>query len=99
MKRIIIAILLVAGSFGFLHAQDKQTKTTVKRSAAMTKTATVKAKDSMVVKKSGLKKDGTPDMRLKKNKEVAKTATAGPLKKNGTADMRYKDNKARAKTK
>ncbi|NTU58371.1 MAG: hypothetical protein HGB00_05560 [Chlorobiaceae bacterium] len=38
-----------------------------------------------------LKKDGTPDMRYKKNKEAAKPA--GPTKKDGTPDMRYKANK------
>jgi hypothetical protein len=36
-----------------------------------------------------VKKDGTPDMRYKANKEKP----AGPLKKNGTPDMRYKANK------
>lgn len=38
-----------------------------------------------------LKKDGTPDMRYKENKEAAKPA--GPLKKDGTPDKRYKENK------
>ena len=44
---------------------------------------------------SGLKADGTPDMRLKENKEKAKATpvVAGPTKKDGTADMRYKSNK------
>ena len=50
-----------------------------------------------VTAKSGLKKDGTPDMRMKENKVAAKTATAGPKKKDGTLDMRYKSNKAKAK--
>jgi len=45
-----------------------------------------------------LKKDGTPDMRYKANKDAAKTATtpAGPLKKDGTPDMRHKANKEAA---
>ncbi len=38
------------------------------------------------------KKDGTPDMRYKENKEAAKPAP-GPTKKDGTPDMRYKANK------
>lgn len=38
-----------------------------------------------------IKKDGTPDMRFKVNKEAAKPA--GPLKKDGTPDMRFKANK------
>jgi hypothetical protein len=61
-----------------------------------TKTTAVKAKDSMAVKKPGMKKDGTPDMRLKANK-TTKTAPVSPLKKDSTPDMRYKANKAKAK--
>ena len=41
-----------------------------------------------------LKKDGTPDMRYKENKEAAKPA--GPTKKDGTPDMRHKANKEAA---
>ena len=37
------------------------------------------------------KKDGTPDMRYKTNKEAAKPTTH--LKKDGTPDKRYKENK------
>lgn len=37
------------------------------------------------------KKDGTPDMRYKENKEKEKPK--GPTKKDGTPDMRYKENK------
>ena len=43
---------------------------------------------------AGLKKDGTPDMRLKANKEK-KEVPKGPTKKDGSADMRYKANKAK----
>lgn len=39
------------------------------------------------------KKDGTPDMRYKENKEAAKAVPVGPVKKDGTPDMRYKENK------
>ena len=39
-----------------------------------------------------LKKDGTPDMRFKENKEKAK-ATDTKLKKDGTPDKRFKANK------
>ena len=49
-----------------------------------------------VVKDAGmkLKKDGTPDMRMKGNKAGAELkVAAGPLKKDGTPDMRYNDNK------
>jgi hypothetical protein len=91
MKKIIIALLFLAGSLGFTSASAQQ-KVTAKKSA----TTSVKAKDSTGVKKSGLKKDGTPDMRLKENKG-SKTAPAGPVKKDGTADMRYKANKPKTK--
>jgi hypothetical protein len=87
MKKIIIALLLLAGSFGVTNVSAQQ-KATAKKPA----TSTVKTKDSTSVKKTGLKKDGTADMRFKENKG-AKTAPAGPLKKDGTADMRYKANK------
>ncbi|MFD0940455.1 hypothetical protein [Pedobacter boryungensis] len=69
-----------------------------------TKTTVVKATAPVAVKKevkkvtvapsAGLKKDGTPDMRLKANKAAK---VAGPKKKDGTADMRYKVNKEAAK--
>jgi hypothetical protein len=39
-----------------------------------------------------MKKNGTPDMRYKENKQK-KVAVTGPKKKNGTPDMRYKANK------
>ncbi len=91
MKKIIIVLLFLAGTFGFANAQ---TKPAVKKSATM-KTAPARMKDSAVAKKSGMKKDGTPDMRYKENK-AAKTV-AGPTKKNGTPDMRYKANKVKSK--
>jgi hypothetical protein len=40
-----------------------------------------------------VKKDGTPDMRYKQNKDAAKPAPKGPTKKDGTPDMRFKENK------
>ena len=91
MKKIIIVLVFLAGTLGFTGARA-QDKTTVKKSAT-TKTTTTKPKDSALVKKPGMKKDGTPDMRLKENKVSAKTTPAGPTKKDGTADMRYKANK------
>lgn len=60
------------------------------------KTAKVAEKKEDKMEKAtanGLKKDGTPDMRMKENKVTAKTTVAGPVKKNGTPDMRYKANK------
>ena len=46
-----------------------------------------------------MKKDGTPDMRYKENKEAAKAKKNGPMKKDGTPDMRHKANKEAAKSK
>jgi len=56
-----------------------------------TPAATVKTKEA--VKSTGTKKDGTPDMRMKENKDKAKIKVTGPTKKDGSADMRYKVNK------
>ena len=85
MKKVIIALVfLFAGCL--TYAQKKTVKATAKttdtaKTVSKTKTATV------------LKKDGTPDMRVKENKMKVKTATVGPLKKDSTPDMRYKANK------
>jgi cytoskeletal protein RodZ len=43
--------------------------------------------------KAGVKKDGTPDMRYKANKDTTKFAKPAHVKKDGTADKRYKENK------
>jgi hypothetical protein len=72
----------------------KMVKSAEKQEAKMAKDAE-KKQDKIAktpLNTTGLKKDGTPDMRMKMNKD-AKTKAAGPLKKNGTPDMRYKANK------
>jgi hypothetical protein len=92
MKKIIVAMLFMAGTLGFTNAQAQQ-KTTAKKPVAAT---TVKAKDSVMAKKSLVKKNGTPDMRYKENK-LAKATPVGPVKKNGTPDLRYKANKPKSK--
>lgn len=87
MKKIIIAFIFFFAGLGFTYAQ----KTPVK-----TKAKTTTSADKMVdkTKNKGMKSDGTPDMRLKENKEKAKTKTVtGPVKKDGSADMRFKSNK------
>ncbi|MEO8824054.1 MAG: hypothetical protein ABI366_10825 [Ginsengibacter sp.] len=95
MKKIIIAVLMMVGSFSFANAQT--TKKTVNRkvtSATATTTPALAAnsKKTKVEKTSThIKKDGTADKRFKENK--MKSATAGPAKKNGAPDMRYKANK------
>ena len=43
-----------------------------------------------------LKKDGTPDKRMKANKTAPTTSATGQhLKKDGTPDKRYKENKTK----
>jgi hypothetical protein len=93
MKKFIITLLFIAGTFGLINV-NAQTKPVAKKAVT-----TAKVKDPAAAKKSGLKKDGTPDMRMKENKAAAKTApatTTGPLKKDGTPDMRYKANKKKS---
>ena len=73
-------------------AHKKEMKTVKTADKKEKKTAKIAAKtDSKVATANtqGLKKDGTPDLRLKENKVTAKTT----VKKNGTPDMRYKANK------
>jgi hypothetical protein len=45
--------------------------------------------------KAPKKKNGTPDMRYKANKDAAKDTTKH-MKKNGTPDKRYKENKKKS---
>ena len=103
MKKLLIAALLFAGTFGYANAQSKQkpdhkspTTSAVasKTTTTATTTPTAKMHDKKMEAKSStvhLKANGTPDKRYKENK--TKAVAAGPLKKNGTPDMRYKANK------
>ena len=91
MKKIMIALFFLVATLGFTNVNAQQ-KTTAKKDA---KTTTVKAKEVTTTKKTGLKKDGTPDMRYKENKVTKTTTKTGPTKKDGTADMRYKANKTK----
>jgi len=91
MKRLLIAILLFAGSFGYATAQTTQHTPKKKETASAT---TANSKSTKVEKgtfTTHLKANGTPDKRYKENKVTAKAE--GPMKKNGTPDMRYKANK------
>ena len=92
MKKILIAILLFAASFGYANAQTTQQQPKKK---ATTSGTVVKSKKSTTVEKTDvkthLKANGTPDKRYKENK--ATTKATGPMKKDGTPDMRYKANK------
>ena len=71
MKRIIIAIALMVGSVGFNYAQTTTPAATTKKQKKE-KTTSVQ---TTTTQSTGLKKDGTPDMRLKANKTKAQTTT------------------------
>ena len=91
MKTIIVALLFLFAGLGSATAQKKPVDKT-------TKTTKVAEKKEDKSKSTGMKKDGTPDMRLKENKD-AKKPIKGPLKKDGSADMRFKTNKTPEKKK
>lgn len=99
MKKLLIATCMMLGFAGIATAQQaaskpKTAKTTDMKVVKKDAPAKVVKMDKLKpVAASGLKADGTPDMRLKENKTKAKPAAAGPTKKDGTADMRYKSNK------
>jgi colicin import membrane protein len=67
MRKIIIAIALMFGSVGLLYAQAPTTVTKETKKEKKEKTTSVQS--------NGLKKDGTPDMRLKANKTKVQTTT------------------------
>ncbi|MNL18092.1 hypothetical protein D3C87_1392230 [compost metagenome] len=72
----------------------KKVTVPVKKDAKATTTTMASTK----VKPATLKKDGTPDMRLKENKVKAQVKTTAHVKKDGTPDMRYKANKTAKKS-
>lgn len=86
MKKLFLIASLVLASAGIGFAQT-------------TPAATAKTKTEKTAKPAAgpTKKDGTPDMRYKANKDAAKTPApaAQHTKKDGTPDMRYKENKAK----
>jgi hypothetical protein len=102
MKKLLIAATLLFATAGvFAQAQPKKDEakakdakmTVVKKESPKKETAKVVPITKPAATTAGpTKKDGTADMRFKKNKEAAKPAVAGPTKKDGTADMRYKAN-------
>lgn len=86
MKKMLLTLIAFVCMIGMSVAQ---TKTDAKAAGAKVEKAAPAAKTA-----TPTKKDGTPDMRYKENKEAVKPA--GPTKKDGTPDMRYKENKAPA---
>lgn len=97
---ILVALFVFAGQASF--AQDKKApeKKALKAEKASDKKKADAAAPAADKKATKVKKDGTPDMRYKENKEAVKAKPAGPMKKDGTPDMRHKANKdAAAKAK
>ena len=106
-KLLLMAMMFATVTFANAQVAPSKTATKTTKTAAKdakkdSKMAAKDAKqDSKMAAKDAkkdvkhaplMKKDGTPDMRMKANKE-AKEAPKGPLKKDGSADMRYKANK------
>lgn len=77
MKKIIIAIALMFGSVGLVCAQTTTDATNKKQKKEKTTTTTA----TKTTQTTGLKKNGTPDMRLKANKVKAQTNTTQPVTK------------------
>lgn len=100
MKRIVLIVSMLFGLVGFGLAQTapqkdtKKAKTTTSSKAATTASTAKTATTVSTAKPAAgpTKKDGTPDMRYKANKEAAKKPPVH-TKKDGTPDMRYKENK------
>lgn len=76
--------------------KEVKTVTVPVKNHANAATATVATTKTKV---ETLKKDGTPDMRLKENKAKAVAKASAPVKKDGTPDMRFKANKTAKKNK
>ncbi len=83
MKKIALIVNLLLILTGMSFAQT--TPATSKPKTQTVKTATPAAGPT--------KKDGTPDMRYKANKDAAKNVQTTHLKKDGTPDKRFKENK------
>ena len=93
MKKIIYILmsLMILGTTSFgqdKKADKKETKGKATYAPKSGKTTEAVAPETKPAK---VKKDGTPDMRYKENKDAAKPTPK--LKKDGTPDMRYKQNK------
>lgn len=79
MKKLVIILLVVLGC-----------ATSFAQSGAVAKKQA--AQKEVKQEATKMKKDGTPDMRYKENKDAARKETVH-LKKDGTPDKRYKENK------
>lgn len=86
MKKILVVLCLLFACTGIGFAQTAPAK----KDAAKKETKKAPAKDATAA--GPVKKDGTPDMRYKKN-QVAADTTVKHKKKDGTPDKRFKENK------
>ena len=95
MKKLFLIASLLMTLTGMTFAQAKKSKV----DSAAKKPATTAATKPASSAAGPTKKDGTPDMRYKANKDAAaaKPATTH-LKKDGTPDKRYKENKTPKKS-
>ncbi|HTI09071.1 MAG TPA: hypothetical protein VL832_10955 [Puia sp.] len=110
MKKIVLLASLLLAFTGFSFAQTtpappakaKTAKTTKKPATASATTPAATATPATPAKPATAagptKKDGTPDMRYKANKDAAKTPPQH-LKADGTPDKRYKENKPKKTSK
>lgn len=84
MKKILVVLCLLFACTGIDFAQTAPAK----KDVAKKETKKAPAKDATA---GPIKKDGTPDMRYKKNQVT--TDTTKHRKKDGTLDRRFKENK------
>jgi len=92
MKKLFIAICLMAGIAGVATAQQATQKAPVKKELKAPAVAE-KLKPSAALTAGPKKTDGTLDKRFKTNKVTTTAPAVGPVKKDGTPDKRYKANK------
>lgn len=90
MKKLLVALFSMLAIAGTSMAQTPATAQ--KPAKAKTAATTAKKETTAATTVAPAKKDGTPDMRYKANKEAAKKP-AVHTKKDGTPDKRYKENK------
>lgn len=90
MKKLMLLAALFA-IVNFASAQKSPSAAPAKKEVKAADASKITTSSTSTSKK--VKKDGTPDMRFKTNKEEAAKA-GGPKKKDGTPDMRYKANKS-----
>ncbi len=87
MKKIIIALLIFAGSFSAAFAQNKTADKAKVQSKEVKKkadgTPDMRYKENKAKAEGPKKADGTPDMRYKENKAKAPVASKTAPKKKG----------------